>query len=115
LIVSVPETLQGAYVWAWASPFVFRPPFQATDLTADRPVLERTGNYFNADRWYERGPFRHLRGTTSAVIVVARETGEVHGWFSPAEKFQPALARAAATPLAPDSVDKFILELTPAP
>jgi hypothetical protein len=115
LIVSVPEISRGAYVWAWASPFVFRPPFQAADLTVGRPVVERTGNYFNADRWYERGPFRHLRGATSAAIVVARESGEVRGWFCPPAEFQPALVRAAATPLAPYSLDRFISELTPAP
>jgi hypothetical protein len=86
-------------VWAWASPFALSPPFQATDLTRDRVVLERPQLYLFPEKWGDRQPFAPLaREAKGAMVVVVRESGETRIWYCPPEKLQPVAERFAAQP-----------------
>jgi len=45
ILVNTPGFYQGRYVWAWATPFVLRPPFSDTDIYSRFRVLEAPGSY----------------------------------------------------------------------
>jgi hypothetical protein len=116
LLIDAPELLNGAYVWAWASPFALRPPFQATDLTRERVVLERPQIYLFPEKWADRRPFGPLaREARGAMVVVVRETGETRLWYCPPEKLRPVAERFAAQPPGLHLWALLLQEISPRP
>ena len=99
LLVDAPETLNGIMVWAWASPFALRLPFQTTDLTREHVVLERPQLYLFPERWADRQPFGPLaREAEGAMVVVVRESGETRVWYCPPGEMRLVAERFAAQP-----------------
>jgi hypothetical protein len=116
LLIDAPELLNGAYVWAWASPFALRPPFQAIDLTRERVVLERPQLYLFPEKWADRQPFGPLaREAKGAMVVVVRESGETRIWYCPPEKLRPVAERFAAQPQGLHLWALLLQEISPRP
>ncbi|HEX2852698.1 MAG TPA: hypothetical protein VHO24_05625 [Opitutaceae bacterium] len=95
-LVSVPEVIGVAYVWAWGSPHALARPFVQRPVPAT-DVVERAGNYYRPDHWgADRQPVERVRTAPAAVVlVVDRERGVRQRTVPPGELQAKAGALAA--------------------
>ncbi|MEY3774566.1 MAG: hypothetical protein RLZZ129_1346 [Verrucomicrobiota bacterium] len=79
LLTSVPNAIGPAWMWAWASPFAFGPPFQEVP-PAPESVFVSKGNHFNPDRWtLSRGALLAAISDKAHVSVIAVDPdGRIH-------------------------------------
>jgi hypothetical protein len=75
LLLDVPERYGKQLLWAWASPFALRPPFQPHDLSARFIVVEPPEVYFAPRAWPESPALQRLRGHTGGGWVVSARPG----------------------------------------
>lgn len=85
-LISVPEVIGTAYVWAWASPHALARPFLERPVAA-ADIVERVGNYYRPDHWTSaRQPVERIRTAPAAVVVVVnRERGVRQRTMTPSE------------------------------
>jgi hypothetical protein len=103
LLLDVPSTLGGdcvncvfcgAWVWAWASPFALRPPFQERDITRELIVLERPEAYFHPEAWSGHPSLAELRGYHGRIWVISTTAGHATTTEVPADRAVVALEHA---------------------
>jgi len=82
VLLDVPDLVKDRWVWAWASPFALRPPFQTLDLTQRLIVLPAPGVYRDPERWPSARTAARLKdaagsgwliSSTPAGVVTIRE------------------------------------------
>jgi hypothetical protein len=113
LLLNVPGRNDNAFIWAWASPFALRPPFQHRDLTQEFVVLERELVYFNQDLWAEHPSFARMRehlGGAWIVSAMPPDNGQII--FVAPERVASALAQPDLNLGATGSFDRLIAGLT---
>ncbi len=71
IVLDAPPTYEGAWMWAWATPFALEPPFVDSPL---HPVLEHPEVYAEPHRWRGRPVFQLLRAAPRIALV--RVTGK---------------------------------------
>lgn len=94
LVIDVPVTLDTVWLWAWASPFALKPPFQDHDLSRSRVILEAPRTYFRLQEWLDPKRFAQLADANGAMIVQSTDDG-MRSWWCPSGRLQPAAARLA--------------------
>jgi hypothetical protein len=116
LLLDVPENNGSAFIWAWASPFALRPPFQQRDLTQDFVVLERQPIYFYPDRWAENPTFARIRKDVAAAWIVSAmplgRPGNVQVIFVAPARVASVLAQPDLNLGTAGSFDRLIADLT---
>ena len=116
LLLDVPERNESAFIWAWASPFALRSPFQQRDLTQDFVVLERQPVYFHPDSWAEHPSFARMRKDVAAAWIVSAMPqglpGNVQVIFIAPERVASVLAQPDLNLGATGSFDRLIAGLT---
>lgn len=87
-LISVPEVLGIAYVWAWASPHALGRPFLDRPVPA-ADVLERPGNYYRPDHWStQRQQVEKVRNAPAAIALMADQNYQVHARSVPPEELR---------------------------
>lgn len=113
LILNVPGTFNGTWLWSWASPFGLRPPFQTRDVTTDMIVLERPDAYFHPEGWDAHASIPRLRTHDGAVWLITMEGERVRTSVVPPAR-QGAVREGAAGLTSPQSFDRFLALVTDA-
>jgi hypothetical protein len=95
-LVSVPEAIRFAWLWAWASPYALGRPFLERPVHA-ADVLERAGNYYYPDSWATaRQPAERVRAASGAVVLVADRDRRVHERYVTHDELQARVNALAA-------------------
>jgi hypothetical protein len=104
IFYDVSTTWEGAWNWAWASPFVVQDFFIKRELTQDRIFIETPGAYYNADYWWDRKDIKGLpaKAHLGVAFVFASAPGQVKVHFVGEKAFRPVAERLAAGNLNPD-------------
>jgi hypothetical protein len=71
LVLDVPATNGGMWVWAWASPFALRPPFTSDDLSRRMIVVERPEIYRIPGAWPRPGTTERLSEADGGGWIIA--------------------------------------------
>ena len=99
MLLDVPETRHGAYVWTWAVPFVLRPPFLHERWDDRLIVLESRGQYVDWERWHQQPAVTALRHVQVDSWVIQLFDGQPSLRIPvPAAKVRAAAERFAAEP-----------------
>jgi len=76
LLVDVPEIRNRVWVWFWAAPQAFGPPFVSPPIPPVR-VLSRGGVYFRPEQWEkEVHPLTVLRSAPGALVLGVADSGQ---------------------------------------
>jgi len=96
LLVDVPEIRNGIWVWFWAAPQAFGPPFLSRPIAPER-VLSRGGVYFRPEQWEKDvHPLAVLRSAPGALALGVSESGNPRAVKISAEEISSALPALAA-------------------
>lgn len=109
LLLDVPASYQGRWVWAWATPFALKPPFQSEDLTRRLIVIERPAVYRQPEIWSKVGALPRLQKADGGWLISAGPEPEVTVRELSAEEITPLLdADELAEPLAFDDLIELV-------
>jgi hypothetical protein len=72
LLLDIPATYHGRWVWAWSSPFALRPPFQLQDLTRRLVVIEPPDVYHPSYFWPRAGTVPRLKNVDAGWLISGR-------------------------------------------
>lgn len=75
LLVDVPPTHDGVWLWSWAAPFALQAPFQAKP--AAEFTLTRPATYYAPHLWTQQPAFRALFSASGAVLITLDGQGGV--------------------------------------
>jgi hypothetical protein len=88
-----------AWFWAWASPFMARPPFTATALDVSHPLLTRPALYSLSKRWDAQPVIQELTRTARpGWLIVVGENGDITRREVPAKRLRVAAGALAGRP-----------------
>lgn len=110
----VPDTFEGAWLWAWSSPECYRAPFLAHPQPTTR-VIEHAVNYTRTDTWAaDRKPVERLRAAPAAVVVYVSPDGRISSRVVAPPELAAAADRLAAAGVSMDSWDACVKSLAAA-
>jgi hypothetical protein len=113
-LLSAPDVVGGAYVWAWACPQALGRPFAKRAVPAAE-IIERADNYYRPDHWTAgRKPLEQLHVAPGAVVVVADRVRKVSQRYVASEELRrkaPALASIAQDGITPDEWTGWVTTL----
>lgn len=114
LLLDAPARRNNIWVWAWASPFALRPPFQQQDLTRQLIVIERPEVYRDPDAWPRDTTSERLKKLPKgAWLVWSDPDRDVMSRPLSAEEIEPFLDRSTLSD--PDTFTELLEEAAEGP
>lgn len=112
LLLDVPQLHDGRWLWAWATPYALRPPFQRHDLTHAFVVLESSEVHYDPEAWPPPETAARLRAARgSGWLISSRADRAVTIQQLTAESVRRIFQ---GEPLdAPESFDRLLSEIAP--